>query len=247
MIEFHLLYFIVMFIAFLTGLFREFILFNSIIFIHEIGHALAALYYKWRIDKIVIMPFGGITIFNEKLNRSIKEEFVILILGPIFQIIYYKIFSIFLNSYAFMNYHYSLLLFNLLPIYPLDGAKLLNLLFNKILPFKKSHLLILIVSFLVSILTILYIIVNKLGLLLFLVVFLLLFKLIEENNKHEIIFNKFLLERYLYSFNFKKHKIIKDDNLEKMFRGYEHIFLNGEKYVTERELLRKRFDKHRRL
>ena len=47
MIEFHLLYFIVMFIAFLTGLFREFILFNSIILIHEIGHALAALYYKW--------------------------------------------------------------------------------------------------------------------------------------------------------------------------------------------------------
>ena len=146
-----------------------------------------------------------------------------------------------------MNYHYALLFFNLLPIYPLDGAKLLNLLFNKILPFKKSHLLILIVSFLVSISTILYTIVNKLDLLLFLVVLLLFFKLIEEKNKHEMIFNKFLLERYLYSFNFKKNKIIKDDNLEKMFRGYEHIFLNEKKYVTERELLRKRFDKHRRL
>ena len=135
MIEFHLFYFIVMFIAFITGLFKEFILFTSIIFIHEVGHALAALYYKWSIDKIVIMPFGGITIFNEKLNRPIKEEFIILIFGPIFQIIYYKIFSTFYNSYTFMNYHYSLLFFNLLPIYPLDGAKLLNLLFNKILPF----------------------------------------------------------------------------------------------------------------
>ena len=247
MIEFHLFYFMVMFIAFLTGLFKEFILFNSIIFIHEIGHALAALYYKWNIDKIVIMPFGGITIFNEKLNRSIKEEFVILLFGPIFQIIYYKIFSIFLNSYTFMNYHYSLLLFNLLPIYPLDGAKLLNLLFNKILPFKKSHLLILIVSFLLSILTILYIIINKLGLLLFLVVFLLLFKLLEETNKHEMLFNKFLLERYLYSFNFKKYKIIKGNNTKKMFRDYEHIFLNEKKYETEREMLRKRFDKNRRL
>ena len=247
MIEFHLFYFMVMFIAFLTGLFKEFILFTSIIFIHEKGHTIADMYYKWNIDKVIIMPFGGITIFNEKLNRPIKEEFIILISGPIFQIIYYKIFSMFCISYTFMNYHYSLLFFNLLPIYPLDGAKLLNLFFNKILPFKKSHLLILIVSFLVSILAILYIIVNKLGLVLFLVVLLLLFKLFEEKSKHNLLFNKFLLERYLCSFNFKKHKIIRGDNIEKMFRVYEHIFLSDKKYETEREILRKRFDKHRRL
>ena len=132
MIHIHLFYFITMLLAFFTGLFKDFVLFTSIILIHELGHALAALYYKWDIEKIVIMPFGGITIFNEKLNRPIKEEFIILIFGPIFQIIYYRILFPIINSYAFMNYHYALLFFNLLPIYPLDGAKLLNLLFNKI-------------------------------------------------------------------------------------------------------------------
>ena len=68
MIHFHLFYFIVMLLAFITGIFKEFILFTSIILIHELGHAFAALYYKWHIDKIVIMPFGGITIFNEKFS-----------------------------------------------------------------------------------------------------------------------------------------------------------------------------------
>ena len=39
----------------------------------------------------------------------------------------------------FMNYNLSILLFNLLPIIPLDGAKVLNILLNKFISFRKSH------------------------------------------------------------------------------------------------------------
>lgn len=247
MIKIHILFYLVMFLSFITGLFKEFILFTSIIFVHELGHTLMALFYKWHIEKIIMMPFGGITIFNEKINRPIREEFMILIMGPLFQIIYYHILNKFNYNDYLTNYHYALLIFNLLPIYPLDGSKLLNLIFNKIFPFKLSHKLMLIISFLVSIILILYITFNKMGLVLFLIVLLLFVKLFEEKNKHNILFNKFLLERYMYDFNFKKNKIIKNNNIKKMFRDYKHIFYNNKKYESEVEILRKRFDKKRRL
>lgn len=247
MIQIHLFYFIVMFLAFITGLFKEFIFFTSIIFVHELGHTLAAMYYKWNIEKIIIMPFGGITIFKEKINRPIKEEFIILVMGPIFQITYYSIFIKFNNSQLLTNYHYALLLFNLLPIYPLDGSKLLNLFFNKILPFKLSHILMLIISFLFSILVISYIIFNKMGVVLLLIVLLLFFKLFEEKKKHNALFNKFLLERYMYDFKFKKSKIIEKNDVKKMFRDYKHLFHNKKNYQSEYEILRKRFDLSKRL
>lgn len=64
------------------------------------------LYYKWRIEKIIILPFGGLTIFNEFVNKRIKEEFVILILGPLFQItFYYLLLYLKIENNLFKNYN----------------------------------------------------------------------------------------------------------------------------------------------
>ena len=90
----HPLYYLVAILSIITGLFKDFIYITLLIFIHEIGHTIGALIYKWKIKKIIILPFGGITIFNELINKSLKEEFVILILGPIFQILFYFILYI---------------------------------------------------------------------------------------------------------------------------------------------------------
>jgi hypothetical protein len=79
------------------------------------------------------------------------------------------------------------------------------------------------------------------GFVLFLIVLLLFIKLFEEKNKHNILFNKFLLERYMYEFNFKKNKIIKGNNVKKMFRDYKHVFYNNKKYESEIEILRNIF------
>jgi stage IV sporulation protein FB len=85
-IKIHIFFYLVALIAVLTGLFKEFLVLTSIIVIHEIGHIVAAIYFKWNIDKIIILPFGGLTLFNEKINRPLNEELIILLFGPIFQI-----------------------------------------------------------------------------------------------------------------------------------------------------------------
>lgn len=224
-------------------MFKEFLMIFSIIIVHEIGHFLAANYYKWNLDKISIYPFGGCVKFNEKINKPIKEEFIILISGPLMQIFFF-IFVYFLlneglvtyrNFIIFKTYHYTLLLFNLLPIYPLDGGRLLNLIMNMFFPYKKGNKLVIIIS-IVVLLSSLYFYSNInyifMGI-------LLLSELIIYLKRQNYLYNKMLLERYIYKENHKKFKIIK--NKDSMYKDKRHIILYKNKYITEKDYLNQRF------
>lgn len=233
----HPLYYLVAILSIITGLFKDFIYITLLIFIHEIGHTIGALIYKWKIKKIIILPFGGITIFNELINKSLKEEFVILILGPIFQILFYFILYILnIETPLITNYHYSLLLFNMLPIIPLDGSKLLNIILNKITSFKMSHLL----TIYISLITIILLMIKNKNLVLYIIIFFILVKVIKEYKEHKYIFNKFLFERYNYNLKFKKIKYIKGRKINKMKKEYKHIFYD-DKYYTEKDILKRYF------
>lgn len=223
----------------ITGNFKGFFIFTAITIVHELGHVLTALHYKWHIDKVVLLPFGALTVFNEKINRPLKEEFIILIMGPLTQVVAVFLYlQIDYNEYV-INYSNLILFFNLLPIYPLDGSKLLNILLNKITSFKKSHLL----TVYISLLTIFCLFLKvKFNLIFILIILFVAIKVLEEYKNHNNIFNRFLLERYTNNFNFRKTKVLKGKNVSKMKRDYRHVFCNNGKYITEKEILRKRFD-----
>ncbi len=200
-----------------------------------------ALLFKWRIEKVIILPFGALTVFNEDINRPLKEEALILIFGPFIQVLFTLIYSYFNYSREFINYSSVLLIFNLLPIFPLDGSKLLNIILNIFLSFKKSHL----ITLYISVITILIILIkSSFNLILFLIIGFISVKVLDEFKIHNSIFNRFLLERYTKSFHFRKNKIIKSTDLSKMKRDYCHTFYDGKRYITEREILKKRFDFH---
>lgn len=231
-IKIHPLSYLVALIFFITGQFKNYFTFMIIILIHELGHILSAIYLKWQIEKIIILPFGGLTKFREKINKPIYQEFVISIMGIIFQII--LCFN--MNKY----YNILIIIFNLLPIHPLDGSKILNLLLNKISNFKFSYYLTLYISYFALIIIFIIILIHKD--LICLIIFLpLLFQLNNEYKNRYNLINKFYLERYLYYFYFKRRKTI--NNINKMKRDYLHIFHINEKYITEKDFLRKWFDK----
>jgi len=221
----------------ITGNFKGFFIFSIIILIHELGHIIPAIYYKWKIEKVILLPFGALTLFNEKINRPLKEEFIILISGPLIQIFFtYILLQIHYDS-DIQNYSNLILFFNLLPIYPLDGSKLLNIILNKITNFKKSHLL----TIYISLLTTFFLFIKvKINLIFILIIIFIIGKVIEELKNHRNLFNLFLLERNMYNFNFKKRKTI--NNINQMKRDYKHIIYSEGKYETEREILKKRFD-----
>ena len=82
----HFLYYIFLIFVIITGNFNNYIIFTSIILFHELGHIITSLLFKWKIEKILILPFGCITIYNVLLNVKLKEEFLVAIMGPVFQI-----------------------------------------------------------------------------------------------------------------------------------------------------------------
>ncbi len=248
-LKIHPVFFFLALISILTGLFKEFSIFFIVIFVHETGHVLTSIYYNWNIESINFYPFGGLIKFDEKINKPIKEELIIVISGLIFQTFLYIVIYALHNLYCisdnvfimFKNYHYSILFFNLIPIYPLDGIKIINLIFSKFLPFKLSHKLSIIISYIFIILFIIYSIKNYISMNTILIIGLLINKLEEERKNHKYIFNRFIFERYLYNFNFKNIKVIKNNKIMKMYRDKKHVFKINNEYITEKSLLKNKF------
>lgn len=233
-----------------TGLFKEIIIFTSIIIIHECGHLIIGLLSKKEIESISFYIFGGYIKFKGYVNTSFFEEFIISIGGFISQSIYYLIIIIFykldiitLDFYTlFKQYYFSILLFNLIPIYPLDGAVVLKLILMFLFPFKIAHKLCIYISLIIALIVLILSIINDLSLNYFLIFILLIKEILIEYKNHNMIFNKFLLERYLYKFNFKKKKVFKHNKLNKMYKGKYHTFRDDLGYKTEKQILNKKFD-----
>ena len=212
------------------------------IVVHEIGHFLMAKVLNIEVDKIYLYPFGGISKFFLPLNISLSKELIILIAGPLAQelakIILITIFSKYEN--IIIMYHYGILLFNLLPVYPLDGGKLINLLLNIVFPFKKSLKLIIYTSYLTIIF---YFIINfkTININTIIIVIFLSYKVIKEQKQINYIYEKFMLERYLNNYKFKKSKLIKTPN--SFYKNARHIINENNKYYLEKEYLQKKYKK----
>ncbi|WP_337019047.1 site-2 protease family protein [Oceanobacillus massiliensis] len=134
-------------ISFVTGTFLELFIIFFLVLFHELGHFTAASMFKWRIRNIVLWVFGGVVDTEEHGNKSIKEEAIVTLAGP-FQHLIIFFLCLFLELFQFipasilelvLYYNTMLLFFNLIPVWPLDGGKLLLLITSAFLPYKKSY------------------------------------------------------------------------------------------------------------
>jgi len=197
--------------------------------------------YKVELDKIYLYPSGGISKFHIPLNYSFFKEFIILISGPIFQEIS-KLMLIFLMpkyTQYIMMYHYGILFFNLLPIYPLDGGKLVQLILSIYIPYKDSYKVTIKISYLIIFIYFLFNISNiKISAILIIV--FLIYKVKEEEKKVKYIYEKFILERYLKQYTFQHSKLI--TNKEKFYKNNRHLLKLGDDYYLENEFLKKKYN-----
>lgn len=210
----------------------------GLILVHELGHFLTAISLGLETDKIYLYPYGGISVFHTKVNIPRKEEWLVLLMGPLFQIIFYLLVSLMLNnSYlqnTFSNYNLFLLCFNLLPIYPLDGGKILLLLISYFKSYKKSFYFSLSISYIILTLLVIYFSLSKS--LFFVIVLLFLYsKIKKEKQLFPFVFQKFLIERVTYIFSFKKRKIIND--VDDMMLDTFHYFKTPDGIIDERKYL----------
>lgn len=226
------LFLIFLLIIILTGNFNGFIPYFLLLLIHELSHAITGIILGYKLVKIKFFPLGGVTIFNLPFNIPLKKELLILIMGPIGQIVAY----FFLKKYfPFIKiYHYTLLIFNLLPLYPLDGGKILNILCSYFYSYQISFK----ISFIFSIIILLGLFIYNVyyfNLNLFLMIVFIFIKIIKIYKERFFYYNRFLLERYLNNYSFNKIKNI--NNINDFYRDRLH-FIN---FISEKTTLIKYF------
>jgi Zn-dependent protease len=115
-----------------TGAVTAIMLFVSVL-LHELGHSVVALRYKIPVRRITLFIFGGVAQIGSEPPSAIAE-FWIAIAGPIVSLALAVLFSVLqpmaagieplwgLAKYlAYINF--ALVLFNLIPGYPLDGGR----------------------------------------------------------------------------------------------------------------------------
>ena len=232
----------------LTGHFSNLFVFTSLILVHEFGHVIVAAVFRYKIDKIVIYPYGGLTKLDCFVNTDIYKDLLISISGVVLQCMYFFIVYLLYSAgiirgyiyNLFYLYHNSMVLFNLLPIVPLDGFKILNLIFSKIFNLNLSNNL----SVFVSLCTIIFFLFSDLyqkNYSMVLVIGLLMQNIYKFYYQLSHIYNRFLIERYLYDINYKKKIII--NNEKKMYKNMSHLFMKNGKLISEKTFLSDFFTK----
>lgn len=156
--------------------------------IHELAHMLTGILLKLKPKTLEIQPFG-IGIIFESFENTEKNKIIIAMAGPLINILIALFFSsIDVNvKDIIINCNIILAIFNLLPIYPLDGGRILKALIKmkstgeiaeKIIN-KISNILMILITVLSSVLILIY---HNIGLVL--IVAYLWIIVIKENNKY---------------------------------------------------------------
>lgn len=106
------------------------LVFGSLL-VHELGHLLVAICMGARIQSCTILPYGG-EIKIEQFSKLTKMVQVCIILGGPFCTLLLLLFGIlvdFPQAHIFLMIQYLILGLNLLPIFPLDGGRIVHSLF----------------------------------------------------------------------------------------------------------------------
>ena len=239
-------YFLILSFLF-TGLIKNIILIYFIVLFHELGHLFIIKVLGYKILRVDIYPSGGVTQIDKKINTKISHDLLIASFGILFQIILYCIFT-FLYSFSFIRsstyelfftYNTTILLFNLLPIIPLDGYQFLRCIWEILFPFKKAFK----ISFVISLIAVLlFITYNHLfSLNNYLIITFLIYKIIYEYKNFKYQNYRFQLERYLNDFPYQKIKNERKVNLSLLKKDTYHYFKKGNTYVSEKKVLGKKF------
>lgn len=232
--------YLIILLILICGYFNYFFVIITIMFFHELGHLTMIKLSNQKINSIEVFPFGAIIKMNMQSNIKSLKFFFISSAGIIMQLILYIPFFILykkslitgLTYNIFLTYNKIIILFNILPIIPLDGSKIMSSITELIMPYKLNLKIINILSIITLII---FVILNDKTLTLIIIISFLLTETFKLIKNHNYIFNNFLLERYLYNIEHKKTKRV--GNINQIYKNY-YNFINN---IRERDVLISKF------
>ncbi len=129
----HPLFFAFSFYYALTGRFLTFVMYTLTAVVHELGHSFVATSAGYKLNKITLMPFGAVVkgdIDGLKLSDEIKIALAGPLLNFLIALFFVSCWWVFPEIYAFTDVavqaNLSMAMFNLLPVFPLDGGRVIS-------------------------------------------------------------------------------------------------------------------------
>lgn len=97
------------------------------LFVHELGHFVAAKFVGVKVDTCRILPYGGEMTLRHEMQLSYSKLIIIALGGPVatFLGILFSFFLPVLLRELFIEVQLFILLLNLMPIWPLDGGRII--------------------------------------------------------------------------------------------------------------------------
>lgn len=229
-------------LSILAGYYKNIIVIYTILIIHELGHFIIMKLYKIKVYKINIYPYGGMIKSNILINTNSKKQMFISLGGILAQLLLLIIIRLLynfniLNYYIynlFIKYNLYIIIFNLIPIYPLDGYKFLNSIIEIFLPYKKSIIFSFIINIISMIIFLLFLYKNKINN--YLIISFMITSLINYIKEIKYIINKFYIERVIYNLDLRGIKSI--DKLNNLYKNKLN-YING---INEKKVLKKKFN-----
>ena len=234
----HPLFFAFGFYYALTGRIFIFIIYTLSAVVHELGHSLVATSSGYKLNKITLMPFGAVVSGNIdglKLNDEIKialaGPFVNLAIGLLFVASWW----IYPESYAFTDVvaeaNFSMALVNFLPIFPLDGGRVLSAVLAQNFGKKKSGIICKITGAVFSILLFCAFIITIFNTVNISLLFFSLFVLFgafgkNKENKYIRIYSALGEEALKRGMPFKKHALYKTATIKRLMSIIDESAVN---------------------
>lgn len=128
------------------GLLTQALLIFLLVIGHELAHLITAKAYGFRVIGLEIFPFGGAAYFEDLFEGRKLEESIVAVAGPVFNIVLlfaaqalrWEGLWIGTVSEDFVRFNLWLAAFNLIPVLPLDGGRIVRALFSEAFGFVRT-------------------------------------------------------------------------------------------------------------
>lgn len=222
-------------VCLLSGLIKRFLMIYLIIFLHELGHLFFINLFKRKIKNIEVHPYGIIIDLYEENSNNYKD-LLISCGGIMINILLMPFLN---NELREINLYF--LIFNSLPIYPLDGG----LIIKNILSYFVKYRYILYFLPLVSIVFIIILFFKSFNNLnLFLVLIILLFRNIKEFLNKNMNYQGFLINKYINPNSKLKNRLVSIKGyIKNLYKGFNNNIGLKNNYKKEEDILKEYYSK----